>query len=279
LERLRLAVAAFAIHRTPRRLTSALLTGETATTDTLDAETQAHIEASVRELEQRSVDALFISDNRYPERLRSLATPPPILFTWGNTDLLNTPAVGMCGSRGASEKGIDAARACGRAVGERGLTVVSGYARGVDTETHLAALESGGHTMVVLAEGILHFRVKRVFRETGFDPERVLVLSQFAPAQRWNAGAAMTRNAVIAGLGKALVVIEAGETGGTLDAGMKALSMGRPVMALEFSEGTPAGNSLLFTHGAIRVDRRSALRSALDHIGEPDRPASQLRIL
>lgn len=278
-ERLRAAVAAFQRYRTPGRLAAALQGGLPAPDEIVDGDARARVDDAAEELARRGADVLVVGDARYPQRLLTLPSPPPVLFAWGNLDLLDSPAVGMCGSRGVTEKGLDAARACGREVAKHGLTVVSGYAKGVDTETHLAALGSGGRTIVVLAEGILGFRVKRAFKETGFEEDRVLVLSQFAPSQRWNVGAAMTRNAVIAGLGRALVVIEAGATGGTLDAGMKALEMGRPVLALEFSEGTPPGNEMLFERGAARVATVGALRGALDAIGEPDRPAAQLRIV
>ncbi len=223
----------------------------------------------VEALDRRDVDVCFYGEDPYPPRLAQISGAPGLLFMWGNPDLLHTPSVGMCGSRHASPKGLEAALTCGLEVAAHGLTIVSGYAKGVDTETHLAALRSGGRTIIVLAEGISHFRVKRSFRDVGLRRDHVLVLSQFPPAQRWNVGAAMTRNRVISGLGRALVVIEAGETGGTLNAGFQALEMGRPVLALEFSEGTPTGNEILFDKGAVRIDRRSALGKALVSFEDP----------
>jgi DNA processing protein len=215
----------------------------------------------------REVDVVVLGEERYPRRLAQARGAPPILFCWGNLDLMQERGVGMCGSRHASEKGLEAARVCGLEVAGHGLVVISGYAKGVDTETHLAALGSGGRTVIVLAEGIDGFRRKRVFDEVGFEPERVLVLSQFAPTQRWNVGAAMTRNGIITGLGRALVVIEAGETGGTLNAGLQALEMGRPVLALQFaSQDTPAGNQALFDKGAVPIRGRQHLGKVLDVI-------------
>ena len=157
-------------------------------------------------------------------------------------------------------------------VARHGLCVVSGYARGVDTETHLGALKAGGSTTVVLAEGILHFRPKRVFRDLNFSSDRLTVVSQFAPWQRWHVGAAMTRNATIASLGRALVVVEAGETGGTLNAARQALAMRRPVLALEFgTRMTPPGNLTLFEEGAIPIRNRNQLIRVLKHIHETPR--------
>lgn len=282
LERLRLALAAIDRFGAGKRAAADLRRGveqvERHWAD-LDDATRRRIDADVEELAQRDVDVCFIGDDSYPRTLAATATAPAMLFTWGNTALFDVPSVGMCGSRNVSEKGLEAARNCGLQVARHGLAIVSGYAKGVDTETHLAALTSGGRTIIVLAEGILHFRRKRVFSEVPFDAEHVLVVSQFPPRQRWNVGAAMTRNGVITGLGRALVVIEAGETGGTLNAGLQALDMGRPVLALEFSEGTPPGNEALFKRGATRIDRPSRLTAVLDDLGEPAAPAEQLSIL
>ncbi len=218
------------------------------------------------ELEAGGIRFLALGDARYPERLATIPKPPALLYLWGNEALLAAPSIGMCGSRDVSDRGLQAARACGEAVARQGLTVISGYAKGVDTETHLAALREGGTTIIVLAEGITHFRHKKVFGPAGLDPERTLVISQFAPTQTWNVGAAMTRNAVIAGLGQALVVIEAGETGGTLSAGVQALRMHRPVLALNFANAIPAGNKILFEKGAKAVGTPRELYEAIANI-------------
>jgi DNA processing protein len=215
------------------------------------------------ELEARGCRILTPGDDAWPSELDVLATPPPFLYAWGELGLLGEPAIGMCGSRDASKRGLKAARTAGEEAARLGMHVISGYARGVDTETHLAALGQGAGTVIVLAEGILHFRVKRVFRDRGITPDRVLVLSQFAPEQRWSAGAAMTRNGIICALGRALVVVEARDRGGTLNAGRQALKVGRPVMALQLGDETPAGNQLLFDEGAERVGSTGQFRVAL----------------
>jgi DNA processing protein len=179
----------------------------------------------------------------------------------GALELLAAPAAGICGSRKATAVGLGAARASGQEISAHGLTVVSGYAKGVDTEAHLGALEYGGTTVLVLAEGIGHFRVKRDVSGE-FDLDRTLVVSQFHPEQPWAAHAAMTRNHLIFGLGMALIVIEAGERGGTLAAGQEALKRGRPVLVVDFGEGT-AGNRLLLHGGARSVTSRPELGETL----------------
>jgi DNA processing protein len=117
--------------------------------------------------------------------------------------------------------------------------------------------------VIVLAEGIDHFPIKRDF-VSHFDPERVLVVSQFHPQQPWAAYGAIARNHLIFGLGKALVVIEAGEQGGTLAAGREALQRGRPVFVLDFGDETPIGNRILVEAGGRPITSPTA-RSG--HVG------------
>jgi DNA processing protein len=231
------------------------------------------LESHAESLHERGISACMLGDHVYPVSLARIGSAPPVLFTLGNIELLNAPAVGMCGSRNASPQGLAAALTCGEEVAAQGLTVVSGYAKGVDTQTHLAALRSGGRTLIVLAEGIEHFRQKRDFAETGLPMDRVLVVSQFPPRQRWTVHGAMTRNGVIAGLARALVVVEAQEKGGTVNAGFQALRLGRPVLALQFSSHeTPAGNEALFEKGARRIQTRQELARELRLLEEDDRP-------
>jgi DNA processing protein len=222
--------------------------------------------ATAQQLEDGGFDALFFGERAYPQQLLDLRRPPPILFSKGDRSLLELPAVGMCGSRDASPAGLRAARLCGKAVAQQSLVVISGNARGVDTEAHSGALEAGGGTIFVLAEGALRFKPSA--RHSGMSGQgRTLVLSQFPPRATWNVGNAMTRNGLIAALGDALVVIEARAEGGTLNAGLQGLEIGRPVIALEFETGpTPPGNTALHARGAIPIRSPASLTQMLAHL-------------
>lgn len=268
--RLRLALAAHAAIGGPGRILAALRAGGLEELERrygeLHADTRTRIGSEVDDLDREGVDVLFYGEQGYPARLARLPTPPPILYHRGNVALLEEPSVAMCGSRDASEEGLEAAAIAGQTVARSGLTIVSGNARGVDIETHVAAIKAGGGTIIVLAEGIVRFRVKRVLATAGLEPNQLLVVSQFPPRQGWTVGGAMMRNAVIAGLGLALVVIEAGETGGTLDAGLKGLELKRPVLTLGFRSGQRAGNAILIGKGARPVSSTGALREAIDSI-------------
>ena len=176
----------------------------------------------------------------------------------GNVALADGPGVGVCGSRRASDKSLGLMRrSVERLVGD-GYVIVSGNAAGIDREAHLAALEQGGHTIMVLPHGIGHFRIPVPLRPV-WDWRRVLVLSQFAEREGWAVGRAMLRNRTIMGLSRALMVLEAGEAGGTMAAGLEALRLGMPLHVFEYAS-TPAapGNRILLGRGATPIKKQRA---------------------
>lgn len=220
--------------------------------------------AVAQDLTGAGVGVLVCDNKRYPNRLRSAPAAPPALFYRGPLELLDRMGVAVCGSRNAGHDGLRAAQACGEEAARHGVVVVSGYARGVDTEAHRAVLSSGGATVAVLAEGVNQFRLKRAF--SGLADEaasRILVISQFPPDQPWHAGAATSRNHVIVGLGHALIVVEAGESGGTMRAGRSALRAGRPLWVLSCERDQPKGNAQLIEEGAIAIGSRAELGDRL----------------
>jgi DNA processing protein len=267
----RLLLAVVASRHGDARLTArARELGTTAFTDLLRGisraeQEQADEEAS--ELSDRGVGAVLFGSAGYPHLLSRVRAAPSFLFYLGAVDLLTAHGIGMCGSRNPSDEGLRAAAACSEVAAQHGLTVVSGYARGVDMTTHVSALSSGGSTVIVLPEGINHFRVKRGPVADVWNKERVLVVSQFPPSRPWSAGNAMARNNVIIGLSLALVVVEAGEKGGTFAAGSKALQLNKPVLTLEFAMN-PHGNTELIRRGAISIRNRAELHAQLLEVGK-----------
>ena len=264
-ERLHLALVASTFGK-PRTLAARLRReGTSALTQIesgFDPATRVSVADEAHNLWSEGIDATLLSIESYPQRLARLSFAPPVLYLKGPVGLLHQRSIGMCGSRHASSEGLKAASSCGAEVSSQGLVVVSGYARGVDMATHIAALQANGETIIVLAEGICRFSVKRGEFADSYDEGRTLVLSQFPPRQPWSAGAAMTRNGVILGLSLGLVVVEAGATGGTLAAGKQALEVGRHVYALSLG-ATPVGNTELITLGATPVGSRGELAEYL----------------
>src|SRR2546422_3815204 len=123
-------------------------------------------------------------DAAYPTSLEGVIRSSP-LYLLGNTDLLGTRAIGICGSRNASKSALLWAHRFGSEAAKHGLVVVSGYARGIDREAHRGALEAGGATIAVLPEGIKHFRVTAELRPVLDLDANFLAISMFEPDDPW----------------------------------------------------------------------------------------------
>lgn len=204
-------------------------------------------------LRERGVNLIAVTDSVYPERLKALlgTKAPPLLSVLGNTSQLGKPSVGFCGSRKASEKGLATAADCAEQLALENVTIVSGYAAGVDMAAHRAALECGGTTVLVLCEGIFNFSIKKNFKDI-WDWERIAVVSEFLPGIPWSVRNAMQRNKTICALSRAMILIESATTGGSIEAGRASLNMGVPLFAPVY-EGMPesaVGNRELLDHGA-----------------------------
>jgi len=200
-------------------------------------------------------NAHFVSKlhDKYP-RMLSLTignSTPPALLCMGNLRLLEKPSAGFCGSRKASQEGLRVARDCVEQLVREDVAIVSGYATGVDQQVHLTALESGGFTIIVLPQGILNFKIRKILRDS-WDWNRVLVISEFLPDDIWLSSRAMQRNKTIVGLSSVMVLIEAGKNGGSVDAGKSTLKLKRTLYVALYENmlESAAGNKKLIDLGA-----------------------------
>ena len=211
-------------------------------------------EKVAEELARRGIRMLVRGNPEYPVRLTGVLgdDAPPVLFAAGNLALLQRKAVAFCGARDASEDGLLLTDRAARELAARQINVVSGHANGVDLTAHAAALAGEGTTTLVLAEGILRFQAKPGLAALLAD-DNFVVVSEFPPRLPWSVGNAMQRNATVCGLVDVVIVIEAGQTGGTLAAGEKALQLNRPLFVIDFSHPpvSAAGNAILLGRGAL----------------------------
>lgn len=215
----------------------------------------------VEGLKIKSLEVYFntVLDQSYPAMLKSLLklNTPPVLSMIGNTQLLTNRKVGFSGSRKVSAKGVDVTRDCVEQLSaSRDVSIVSGYAQGVDKEAHYTALKSGGSTIIVLPNGISSFYVRQELKDV-WDWNRVLVISEYLPKDKWSVSRAMNRNNTIIGLSDSMVVVEAGLTGGSLDAGIRTLEDSKPLFVPVYSDypESALGNRILLERGAAGIKR------------------------
>ncbi len=194
------------------------------------------------------------TDDEYPALLREIPRPPERLWALGRP-LSAAPAVAVVGARRASRAGLAAARHLAAGLGRSGVTVVSGFARGIDAAAHRGAIEAGGITIAVFGCGL----------DVCYPPEHAPLLaelvragtaiSEFDPGERPLPYYFPIRNRIIAGLSRIVLVVEAAEKSGSLITARCAADYGRDVAAVPgpiLTEGC-AGTNALLKDGAILV--------------------------
>ena len=192
-------------------------------------------------------------DEEYPRALSEIPDPPFLLFAAGRLERFRPPAVAIVGSRNATRYGRDVASRLARELSLVGVTVVSGFARGVDVAAHEAAREGPGGTVAVLGCGLdveyprEHSSLKTAMIETD------LVVSEFPPGAEPRPQNFPIRNRIIAGLTAGVVVVEASQRSGSLITARLAADFGRDVFAVPGSvfSDTSAGTHELLRDGAI----------------------------
>jgi len=216
------------------------------------------VEQLIMQLHDNGADIITIEDEGYPEMLRRIKNPPPILYCISRMIEADQKSIAIVGSRDASGYGLRIARGFGSRLAERGYTIISGYAKGIDTEGHLGALEGGGRTIMVLSTGLMHFKL----RDAGFESIEYLknqggIISEFYPTTSWTVGAAMARNRIVVGLSQAVLVVECKIKSGTMNTARVAKEMKKPLFVLKYGEAGEhvLGNEELLKSGAIPISR------------------------
>ena len=223
------------------------------------AEDTEKVYTEYSQLKKQDIDIIHPEHPDLPPRLLEIA---PILFVKGLKKHLMSDGVAIVGARNVSDKGMHIARKLAGDLAGKGMNIVSGYARGVDSEAHLAALDAGGTTTLVLPYGIRQLNQKQAFKKFNWNRD-VLAVSQFDPHIKWFARNAMTRNKLVCALSKAVVVIESGperdvqgKMSGTFNAAKTALSMNLPLFVLNPNnfDNPSKGNADLIKLGGYSLD-------------------------
>jgi DNA processing protein len=184
-------------------------------------------------LEQEGVRLLTILDEDYPRNLREVYNRPPFLFVRGELASEDEQAVAVVGTRRASPEGIREARSLASQLAERGVTVLSGLALGIDAAAHSATLEAGGRTVAVMGTGI-----KRIYptqnKELAEQIARAgALVSQFWPDAPPTKYSFPMRNVVMSGMAIGTVVVEASNTSGARMQARLALEHGKRLFLVE----------------------------------------------
>ena len=222
----------------------------------------------------RGVALVPWSDAAYPAALAAITDPPPVLWARGNLAALSRPAVAIVGSRAGTPYGLSVAERLAGDLAARGLVVVSGLARGVDSAAHRGALAANGSTLAVLGSGAdvvypaEHRDLARRIEADG------VVLSELVPGTPPRKPFFPLRNRVISGISRAVLIVEAGEKSGSLITARCALEQGREVLAVPGNvlSGRNRGGHALLRDGAKIVESADDILEELS-VRVPGRPA------
>lgn len=213
-------------------------------------------EAERRQAAQRGVRIVGLDEEDYPGLLKRIYDPPPVLYVRGHlAGDEGGRSVALVGARQATPAGGALARQMARDLGAAGAVVVSGLARGIDSEAHLGALEGGGRTVAVLGSGLDCLYPRENAGLAARIERSGAVVSEFPFGTGPHAGNFPRRNRVIAGWGVGVVVVEARGKSGALVTARCALDEGREVMAVPGHPSQPnaEGTNQLLRDGAAVV--------------------------
>ena len=203
-------------------------------------------------IQQDGIRTITFFDAGFPAVLREIEDPVAILFYQGNLSCLSEKLIGMVGSRQASYSGLKAAHKIARDLSREGVSVVSGFAYGIDAPSHRGCIEGGSPTIAVMGCGLDqnypadHAGLRKQVLDTGG-----ILLSEYAPGEKPMAGNFPYRNRIISALGEALILVEAKIRSGSLRTVDHALSQGKEVFVYPGDPSSPhyEGNHQLLREG------------------------------
>lgn len=221
------------------------------------------LEPELECIARRGISVLTLYDDAYPRSLRYVSDMPIVLYISGSLAEADVLAIAMVGCRSPSFYGLEQAERFASEFARRGITVVSGMARGIDTRSHEGAIKAGGRTIAVIGSGLDNVYPP----ENGPLAERIAcsgaVISEFpmkAGPARFNFP---RRNRIISGLALGVLVVEAGRNSGSLITARCCLEQGRDVFAIPGKIDSPQsfGTNSLIRDGAWTV---SCIEDVLD---------------
>jgi len=229
-------------------------------------------------LDEPAHGLLVLGDADYPPALLATADPPLLLWLQGRRDLLATPSLAIVGSRNPTAQGSDNARAFAKALAQRGRTIVSGLALGIDAAAHEGALDGHGATIAVVGTGLDQVYPRRNEKLAArIVAGNGLIVSEYSLGTPVLPANFPRRNRIIAGLSQGCLVVEAAVQSGSLITARLAAEAGREVFAIPGSIHSPQarGCHALIRQGAKLVESADDVLEELPPQGGAVAPAAQ----
>ena len=216
--------------------------------------TRVEAEAELAALQRLGARLVCWGEPAYPSALAAVDDAPPVLTVLGQAELLGSPIVAVVGARNASANGRRFSRELAAALGQAGVVVVSGLARGIDAAAHLGALETGSIAVVAGGADVVYPEENRGLYEAL--AHRGAIVAELPLGTEPQARHFPRRNRIISGMALGVVVVEAAARSGSLITARFALEQGRDVFAVPGSPLDPRcrGSNDLLRHGAVLTE-------------------------
>lgn len=211
--------------------------------------TQHYIEQRYELYRKSNYQIVTFYDEDYPPLLLETPQPPWILYVSGDIKLWKSPIIGMVGTRIPTTYGKRIAFQFAKELSESGICVVSGLARGIDSESHLGALNGEGKTIAVLGTSLDEVYPKENVKLMDRIAREGAVITEFPLGTRSAPGLFPLRNRIIAGISSGVIVVEADSKSGSLITAERALEYGREVYAVPGPISSPKSRG---THDLIK---------------------------
>lgn len=199
---------------------------------------------------------IYQADENYPEKLKNIYAPPAKLYLLGDENILNMPSIAIIGCRQASDYGKKVAFRFAYELAKKGIVIISGLARGIDTYSHLGAVKANGKTIAILGSGFRNIYppenkglCKEIIQKGG------AIITEYEMEAKPEKEHFPARNRLISGLSNGVLVVEAKEKSGTLITVDHALEQGKDVFIIpgNITSNNSYGTNDLIKQGAKLV--------------------------
>lgn len=211
------------------------------------------VKAYILYMKEKNIQILTIKDEDYPYLLKQIYDPPSVIYIMGNKKILSQNGIAIVGSRNCSLYGQKIAKYLSYQLAKKGIHIISGLARGIDTFSHMGTLQAKGKTIAVLGSGldVIYPPENAKLAEKIVESEGCLV-SEYIVGTKPLGEHFPARNRIISGLASGVVVVEASEKSGSLITVDFALEQGKNVYAVPGNINSPnsLGTNALIKQGA-----------------------------
>jgi DNA processing protein len=224
--------------------------------------------AELEQIDKDNIEIITIEDEKYPALLKQIYDPPIVFYAKGSMAALNHKMVALVGCRKASSYGLKQAYSISRELANKGICIVSGMARGIDTQAHKGALAAKGKTVAVLGSGLNNIYPPENKGLYEMILHNGAVISEFSLNTVPSRSNFPRRNRIISGLCQAVVVIEAAQKSGSLITADLALNQGREVFAMPGPANSfnAQGTNKLIKEGAKLIENAQDVLDGLEVI-------------